>query len=344
MGSNEHIISAAGLSIGYSQKGTGNAVVVDNIEISAHRQELIAVLGRNGCGKSTLLRTLAGLQKPLKGTVLLQSKPLNHYHLSELARRVSFVSTEAIHVSNMSVFELVALGRAPYTGWMGRLTEEDRTFVADAISGVGINHLSNKNISELSDGERQRAMIARTLAQDTEVIILDEPTAFLDLPNRYEIVHLLKDLCVKKSKTILYSTHDLSIALSESDRIWLIAGNDMISGTPEDLVIQGKIAAAFDNDEICFDEKNGEFIKRDHAGISVHIQSSDIVLKTWTSRLFSRFGFIVSDQSVADICIEISRTGELISWLVISDNKLIFKEKTQISGTFADLARSITTR
>lgn len=212
---NRHL-SLNNVSIGYGQK-----VVADGITATLEAGELVCLLGRNGIGKSTLLRTLAGFQPSLSGEIMIGEKPLSAFDRKELARTIGIVLTEQTDLNEMSVRELVSLGRSPYTGFFGNLTAEDYLIVDEAMKSVGITHLESRQVNTLSDGERQKAMIAKTLAQQTPVILLDEPTAFLDFQSRVELYQLLHRLAVDEQKVILMTTHDLQLALRLADRLWL---------------------------------------------------------------------------------------------------------------------------
>lgn len=214
-------IKAIGLTTGYRSGGKEKRVG-ENINASLFSGELTALLGRNGAGKSTLMRTLAGFQPPLAGRVEVEGRRLSDYRGRELAQRVSVVLTEKPVLENMDAEALVGLGRAPYTGFWGGLSEKDREAVDRAIKLVGIENLRKREVQSLSDGERQKVMIAKALAQDTPVIFLDEPTAFLDYPSKVELMKLLGELAKSENKTVFVSTHDLEIALRLSDRFWML--------------------------------------------------------------------------------------------------------------------------
>ena len=210
------------LSIGYRQK-TDSRKVLKDINLSIFSGELVCLLGPNGIGKSTLLRTLSGLLPKLSGTIMINGRALEEYSEKELSKQVGVVLTDHPQLRNMRVEELVALGRSPYTNFFGGLSSEDKVFVDEAISLVGIDKLRGRMIRELSDGERQKVMIARALAQQTPVIILDEPTAFLDFPSKVEVMKLLRNLAHDMHKTILLSTHDLDLAVRLADTLLQVA-------------------------------------------------------------------------------------------------------------------------
>ena len=217
----EETIRLTGLSIGYRGKHSVKCVA-EGISQAIHSGELTCLLGENGAGKSTLLRTLSGFLPPLAGEISILGRPLSSYKERELATVIGVVLTEKSNLQNMTVRELVGMGRSPYTGFWGRLSADDRHKVDDALSLVGIAALSDRMVQTLSDGERQKVMIAKALAQETPIIFLDEPTAFLDYPSKVEILHLLHRLSREMHKTIFLSTHDLELALQIADRLWLM--------------------------------------------------------------------------------------------------------------------------
>lgn len=222
--------------------------------------ELTCLLGANGAGKSTLLKTLAGFQPALGGELTLFGKSLKDYTLKELALQMGIVLTEKGDLRNMTVWELVSLGRSPYTGFWGRLSARDRQQVADALGLIGIAHLSQRLVHTLSDGERQKAMIAKVLVQQTPIIFLDEPTAFLDFPSKVELMLLLRRLSREMKKTIFLSTHDLELALEIADKIWLMSPEGSLQcGSPEDLALEGSLGAFFSHEGLSFDDEAGLF-------------------------------------------------------------------------------------
>lgn len=234
-------IDIKNLTIGYTGKHSVK-VVAKEITESLSSGELTCLLGENGAGKSTLLRTLAGFQQPVDGDISIMGKPLKSYSNKDLARVISVVLTERTVLQNMTVEELTGLGRTPYTGFWGTLSEDDRKRVDEALEQVGITLLKDRQIQTLSDGERQKIMIAKALAQETPVIFLDEPTAFLDYPSKVEILRLLHRLSREQDKTIFISTHDLELALQIADRIWLMGkGRPVVTGSPEELTQNGTL-------------------------------------------------------------------------------------------------------
>ena len=330
------ILQTEDLAIGYK---TGKKVF-DNICVSAEKAELIALFGPNGAGKSTLLRNLAGLQTPLSGEILLYGEKLKNYSRSRLSRILGYVSTEFIPVNNLRVKDLVSFGRYPHTGWMGRLGKNDIMKVDNAIDMVSIRHLKDKYIHQISDGERQRTMVARTLAQDTGIIILDEPTAFLDLPNKYEVVHLLHKLARESGKTIIFSTHDLNIAIQEADKIWLMLGEKMISGSPEDLILEGSFGKMFENTSLKFSRTKGEFgiTRKFTAKISLMGPKTE---SRWTRNALERMGFGVVDDPAVQLQVVIHKKENLVEWeLTFNKRKKQFWKIYDLCYFLADLGRS----
>lgn len=259
MDKKQKTIDIKDLSIGYySKKNT--KVVASHINSTIFSGELTCLLGANGIGKSTLLRTLSAFQSKLGGEIFIQEKEIEQYSEKKLATLVSVVLTERLDIKNMAVRELVGLGRSPYTGFWGRLEKKDQEIVDNAISLVKIENLASRMVHTLSDGERQKVMIAKALAQGTPIILLDEPTAFLDFPSKVEIMQLLHQLSRKTNKTIFLSTHDLELALQIADKIWLMdKENGMRIGTPEDLSLDGSLSGFFARKGIIFDQDTGLF-------------------------------------------------------------------------------------
>ena len=300
MKESNNILQIEGLSIGYRPSVRQERIILSHIQLSAGKGELIALIGRNGTGKSTLLRTIVGVQPGFDGTILLSGKKAEDYSRGELSRMLSFVSTEIIRISHLSVYELVALSRFPYTGWVGRLNSNDKKIVIDSIHQVGIQSLLKKNITEISDGERQRVMIARALAQDTELIVLDEPTAYLDLPNKYEIIHLLGRICKDQNKTIIFSSHDLSSAINEADKFWLFTSGEIKEGAPEDLILSGKLSEVFGDTNLIFDIEKGEIRKKKTQRKKINLTGTDNFQYYWTVKALERLGYEVSDTGYED--------------------------------------------
>jgi iron complex transport system ATP-binding protein len=255
----QHIIlQTRDLSIGYSAK-KGNTVVASNINIELHQGELIGLVGANGIGKSTLLRTLTNVQKPLSGEVFINSKKVGDYEPVELAKQLSLVLTEQIVSKNLSVSELIALGRQPYTNWVGNLSQYDIATVSQSIIKTNLVDLKDKKCYELSDGQLQKVMIARALAQDTDLIILDEPTTHLDMYHKAYILKLLQNLAKETGKTILFSSHEIDLAIQLCDTMIVMTEAEVVLGQPCNLISKGTFNTLFPKDLIAFDELTGTF-------------------------------------------------------------------------------------
>ena len=237
------------LSIGY-----GKHTVVSDINATLNSGRLTCLLGRNGVGKSTLLRTLAGFIPPIAGEIYIQGTPLERLSYHELAEKISVVLTERMDIRNLTTTELVGLGRTPYTGFWGVLSDEDRKIVSNAMQLVGIEQLAERNVSSLSDGERQKVMMAKALAQQTPIIILDEPTAFLDFQSKVDTLRLLAQLAHELDKTVFLSIHDIELALQITDEIWLLDNQQKLhTGTTKQLIEDGTLHNFIENEHIRFD-------------------------------------------------------------------------------------------
>ena len=248
-------ITLKDLTIGYKTKGTDKKIVASGINAKLFGGELTCLIGANGIGKSTLLRTLSAFQPRLSGNFFIDGKPIDDFTDKQLARTIGVVLTTKPDVQNMTVYELVGLGRSPYTGFWGTLNEEDHRIVKESISMVGISQLSKRMIQTLSDGERQKVMIAKALAQQTPVIFLDEPTAFLDYPSKVEMMQLLHRLSRETDKTIFLSTHDLELVLQIADTVWLMSKEGVTIGTPQKLAQDGQLGAFLERKGIRFDKE-----------------------------------------------------------------------------------------
>jgi len=246
------------LSGGYKTR-TGFKPIFEHLSGALSGGELTCLLGANGVGKSTLLRTLCGFLPKPAGEIRILGKAIDAYSEKELARTIGIVLTERPNVGDLSVTELIGLGRSPYTGFWGRLNATDEAVVKNVISRIKIEELADRQVLTLSDGEWQKVMIAKTLAQETPLICLDEPTAFLDFPSKVEIMHLLLDLARRAGKTVFLSTHDLELALQIADTLWLMSKNGMTIGTPDELRMNGSIENFFRCEGAVFDRGTGIF-------------------------------------------------------------------------------------
>ena len=323
---NRFNIELSNLTIGYEQSDGSPLEIMNGVNFSASSGEMVALIGSNGIGKSTLLRSMVGFLKYFSGNIKINGKELNEFGAKEVAQIMSFVSTDKVSVPNMTVFDLVAYGRFPYTNWIGKLTDNDKNIVAESIEKVGLSGFENRLITQISDGERQRAMIARAVAQDTSVIILDEPTAFLDVSNKYEIFHLLQILTREKGKTIVLSTHDLNIALREVDKLWIATEDNNFQGSPEDAVLNGWLNQLFKNEHIGFDLQEGEYFFKKEFKAKVKVVGEGLAL-TWTLRALNRMGYQIVIQAEPDFYVFVNEN----SW------ELKSKESTQTFNSIYQL-------
>lgn len=247
------------LSIGYTTKKK-KTIVDENINASVTRGNLVCVLGRNGIGKSTLLRTVARVQAKISGQIILNDRELESFSSVELAKIIALVLTEKVPTGNLTVYELIALGRQPYTNWLGTLSNEDRREINLAIEKTDLDKITNARCDELSDGQLQRVMICRALAQNTPIIILDEPTAHLDIQNKILTFKLLKKLANDLNKTIIISTHEVQLAIQLADQLWLMTKEGLIDGDPKSLIENNSINDLFDSKVVRFDHNTNQFL------------------------------------------------------------------------------------
>ena len=252
------ILETNNLSIGYQTK-KDKTIIASNINIELNSGELVGLVGANGIGKSTLLRTLTNVQSLLNGTILINNKSLEQYNNLELAKTLSLVLTESVISKNLSVFELVALGRQPYTNWIGNLTDIDVSIINKALIDTNLNDIKHKRCYELSDGQLQKVMIARALAQDTDLIILDEPTTHLDMYHKAYILKLLQKLAKDTKKTILFSSHEIDLAIQLCDKLIVMTNDTIVSDTPSKLIERNTFETLFPKDFITFDKTTNSF-------------------------------------------------------------------------------------
>ena len=320
MQSGKTYLSAFNLRVGYVQNKIENRLFSD-LNLSLRGGEMVCFMGPNGAGKSSLLRTLAGLQQPLAGEVKIHTG-----EASGRARQIAVVLTDRVSALNLTVEEVVTFGRYPYLGWNIRLTNEDVSIVKASIAQVHLQPLLPKRLYELSDGQVQMVMIARALAQDTPVILLDEPTAHLDLNNRVDIMNLLHYLSRSTGKAILLATHELDLALQTADQIWL-TGKDrnILQGWPEDLVLNGSFDDIFRFKG--FDLKSGKVLHRAHRNVSVQLLGEGSAY-LWTRNALERNGYLVTSES-EDISIAVIHDGSTVKWRIKKDDTFIEAESIE---------------
>lgn len=259
MNPTKHIIETVDLEIGFTSKKE-KKVIASAMNLKFSSGKLITLIGENGIGKSTLLRTLSGIQPKINGKILLYNKDLKNLNFNYLSKKISLVLTDKIASSNLTVWELVALGRQPYTNWIGTLTKEDYLQINQAITRTEIEHLIHKKHTEISDGQLQKVLIARALAQDTPIIILDEPTTHLDLLHKVNVFRLLQKLAHETNKCILFSTHDIDLAIQLSDEMIVMTSTNTYQDLPCNLIEQGVFEGLFNDNSIIFNKQYGKFI------------------------------------------------------------------------------------
>jgi iron complex transport system ATP-binding protein len=299
------------LTVGYRARHFTRAVL-ERVNVSVSRGELVCLLGPNGIGKSTLLRTLAAMQPALAGRVELDSRDTGTLKPAELARCLAVVLTERGVVDGLTARRVVELGRHPHIGWFGALQHQDCAAVGAALAAVGASHLGEQEMSRLSDGERQRVMIARAFAQQPSVLLLDEPTAFLDLPSRVELMALLRELTRREQVLAIVSTHDLELALRVADVVWLVMpGGELASGAPEDVMLSGAINAAFEGHRLRFHVADRSFrLLTGHRGDAIARGSG--VRATLAAAVLEREGYSVVGGDSAPVEVDVDDTGWVI--------------------------------
>ncbi|WKN29901.1 ABC transporter ATP-binding protein [Porifericola rhodea] len=312
------ILSTKALAVGY----TNTQPLIKQLDVSVRQGELICLLGTNGSGKSTLLRTLSGMQKALSGEVFLLNQLIQELHAKAKARQLSLVLTERGIAPNLSAYELIAMGRHPYTSWFGGLGKKDLEVIEQAMEATGTQNFANRAFFRLSDGERQKVLIARALAQDTPLIILDEPTVHLDLPNRVEIMQLLHSLAHQQQKAILMSSHDLELVLQTADQLWLLHQQKIVSGIPEDLVLQGQLKNSFQSKNLRFDRQRGSFVLRRHTQHLINLQGEGEVAH-WTQQALERVGYKVVHDSSIRLSVSIQKTSPVPTWVLQVANEAV---------------------
>ncbi len=327
-------IETTDLTVGYPDRNGGNNILLENLNLKVRAGELVCFMGQNGIGKSTLIRTLAGLQHPLSGAIRFNnydSKTLKS-SANALPHHLAVVLTDRITAVNMTVRDIVSFGRYPYLDWSAKLSIEDIEIINNTLKETRIAHLKDKKLHELSDGQIQMVMIARAVIQDTPIILLDEPTAHLDLNNRLEIMNLLRRLAHNSNKAILVSTHELDLALQTADFIWL-AGQDkkIITGIPEDLVLDGSFDFIFQFKG--FDLKTGKVQHEPYRGLDIKIEGSGHEF-LWTKNAFERKGFSITLEACQHT-VAVRQTQGNLEWVL--DNKNNFRSLQQLFSSLESL-------
>jgi len=285
------------LEIGYKRGSHVEKVVSSGLNLQLCPGELICLVGPNGSGKSTLLRTITGLQKPLAGQVFLHEKAIESYDNKALAREISVVLTTPVQVGAMRAYDLVGLGRYPFTDMFDKMREEDHHIVRVSLEMAGASNLAERYVQTLSDGERQKVMIARALAQEPSLLMLDEPTAYLDLPGRVSVMQLLRDLAHGHHKAVLTSTHDLDLAMRSADRVWLMnRDGEVMQGAPEDLALNGSFGETFSVGKVHFDASTGQFDMNGKPSKQIALKAEGLD-RIWAEKALSRIGYAIVETS-----------------------------------------------
>lgn len=275
------------LQIGFSRKGQ-KKVIQDHLDLNINGGEFICLIGPNGVGKSTLLKTLGKIIPSLSGDILLHDKDYSKISTEEFSRNIGLVLTDHLDDSNLTAADVIAMGRYPYTGFWGKLQDQDWEIVKESAQKVGMESLLQRSFIELSDGEKQKVMIAKALAQQTPLMLLDEPTAFLDFPTKTSLLIMLRKLARTHKIAIILSTHDIELAIKTADQIWLFPEhNKWIGGIPEDLVLEGQILDVFKNKEMAFDLETGHFERVFSAKKCIHV-SGDSTKALWLKKALAR--------------------------------------------------------
>lgn len=326
------IIEGNKVSIGYI-KSRQKQTLYKDLDFELKKGELVCLIGSNGAGKSTLLRSICKMQPCLKGSITINSKEITKYSDKELSLLIGLVLTDKTASGGFTVKEIVELGRYPYTGFFGQLNKEDNEIVKNAIESVGIAHKTEAYLADLSDGERQKVMIAKALSQECPIIILDEPTAFLDIESRIEIMNLLHKLAHEQNKTILLSTHDIDLAFLLSDKLWMLSkGSGIITGVTEDIILSGQIDKFFNNKDIAFNKYSGTFYPIRSSEKKIFVDAENEYL-FWTINLLLRLGMDYTTlQEKAEYTIKVVNANTI---------QIIDQESTLQINSFEELASYI---
>ena len=305
----KNIITTSNLSIGYKVSGNNIKIVHEGLNLELRMGEVTSLLGVNGSGKSTLIRTLCGFIPPISGEIELLDENLKKYSKEKLSSILSVVLTERVNDGGLTVYEIVALGRYPYTGFFGRLSDKDKEVIEQSLNDIGIWDMRHKFISELSDGEKQKVMIAKSIAQESKIIILDEPTSFLDLKSRMEIISLLRHLAKSKNMTFLLSLHDFELSLQYSDNLWIMTKNSgMVCGQTETLILSGDINKAVDSSgKLVFNMESGAFRTTSRGEKEINYRGKDLI---WVKNALTRIGYTFSGEQ-SSIVVDVNSYNDI---------------------------------
>jgi len=308
------------LTMGYRHSGE-TEIILENLNLQANASELIGLIGRNGSGKSTLLRSIMGMLPLMKGELWLRDQPIQEFSPKQKARKIAYVEASANLPGNLRVHEIVAYGRYPYASLLWKQDNEAKMKVRLAMQQMNVLHLADRQLHQISDGERQRCMLARALAQDTPIILLDEPAAHLDIANRYELMKRLRKLADEQKKCIIMSSHDLDIMLNYTDKLWLIHQKNIISQVPEDMVIRKNIELLVDASDLNFSMENAKFQMQGNSRGKLCLKGEGLVFQ-WTKRALQRIGFDVKCNKFEGLNVIVNECEEKTEW------KIEFPEKS----------------
>jgi iron complex transport system ATP-binding protein len=319
------LLQLQNLEIGFRGKGNDLVRLLPPVDMQLKSGDFVALMGPNGAGKTTLLRTITGMHPCLAGKVLLNGKPIHTFSKAALSKNISIVLTDRISDYFLKVYDVVAMGRYPFTGFWGQLKQSDHKLVERSMQLSGTGHLADRTLVSLSDGERQKVMIAKALAQNTPLIVLDEPAAFLDYPSKIELMQLLQQLA-GQGKTVVFSTHDLDLALHTADRLWLMARDSILKeGIPEQLVVDGDIGNYFNRSGLVFDNMHGKFVKQGNNGLKIKLQGEGLSYK-WLQFALLRKGYELVENEDAVMRIFADENGYNYQ---LSDKDRIFTTKIE---------------
>ncbi|MEA1872913.1 MAG: ABC transporter ATP-binding protein [Bacteroidota bacterium] len=311
------------LTMGYRHSGK-TEIILENLNLQANASELIGLIGRNGSGKSTLLRSLMGMLPLMQGELWLSDQPIQGFTPKQKARKIAYVEASANLPGNLRVHEIVAYGRYPYASLLWKQDVKAKSEVQLAMEQMDVLHLADRQLHQISDGERQRCMLARALAQDTPVILLDEPAAHLDIANRYELMKMLRKLADEQNKCIIMSSHDLDIMLNYTDKLWLIHQKNIISQAPEDMVIENNIDLLVDASNLKFSMENAKFQMQGNSRGQLCLKGNGLVFQ-WTKRALQRIGFEIKCNKSEGLNVIVNECDETTEWNIEFPNHYVSK-------------------
>lgn len=316
----QNIIELKNLKAGY-QSRKEDIVLIDNANLKVKQAEIVALLGKNGSGKSTLLRTICNLLPKIDGTIIINGKELSNYKTTELAKIISYVSTEKIFAPDLKVFDILSFGAYQYSNWLGIIDKESRNKVEEIIDLLKISHIQNRFYHTLSDGEKQKIMLGRALCQNTQIIILDEPTAFLDINNKLEIINLLKMLCYEHNKSIIFSSHDFTNVIKEVDKIWFLDNKEITEGAPEDLVLNNFFESKYNSDSVKFCSETANILYNRKLTKTIGL-IADGELQIWTNAALERINFEVVCNKTDSVNVVVNIENKIPTWTYTENNKM----------------------